>query len=88
MPRMFTSFLLLAILAAASGLQANAPPPRPKPDPKPKVGKPVEVSLGERVTSGLKWLADHQNFEGYWSGDEFGADTTRKEAAQTATLNS
>lgn len=89
MPRMLTSLLLLALLAGASALEANAPPPRPKPkdpDPKPKAEESKEVSLGERITSGLKWLADHQNFEGFWSGDEFGTDTTRKEAAQTGNL--
>lgn len=39
-----------------------------------------------RVDAALKWLADHQDREGYWSAGNFLAASTRKEATSTGNL--
>ena len=40
----------------------------------------------EHLTGALEWLRDHQNFEGFWSGDKFSEDSTRKNARKTYNL--
>lgn len=39
-----------------------------------------------RVDAALKWLADHQDREGYWSASNFLAASTRKEATSTGNI--
>ncbi len=38
------------------------------------------------VSDALEWLADHQNFDGFWSGTNFSEDTKRVNARKTYNL--
>ncbi|CAG0989572.1 hypothetical protein PLCT2_02393 [Planctomycetaceae bacterium] len=83
MPRLQSNLAVLTAALCAGALLADIPPPKPK-DAKDE--KPKEVVLADRISASLKWLADHQNMEGYWSGSGFGADTARKAAKRSGNL--
>lgn len=40
----------------------------------------------DRIRAALDWLKDHQNKDGYWSGNAFGDDTTRAAAKKTCNI--
>ncbi|MCC6151378.1 MAG: terpene cyclase/mutase family protein [Planctomycetes bacterium] len=83
----FKTTLALVTAALCTGtVLADVPPPKPKDAKDAKEDKSKEVVLLDRIQASLKWLGDHQNFEGYWSGAGFGADTTRKTAKRSGNL--
>ncbi len=47
-------------------------------------GSPKDKTV--RVGNALDWLADHQNFDGFWSGTNFSDDTKRVNARKTYNL--
>lgn len=77
--------LSLGALALLGGpVVADKAPQPPKADPPAK--EKESVKLADRTTAALQWLADHQNADGYWSSENFGADSKRAKAKRSGNL--